>query len=272
MILFYISSTSNAKVKALLSLHKHRGRSLHGKFLLAGCRQVSRALDGGRQLETLLLSQSSDVGGETEKFAHGVARTAGVALVRCTGQVLDRVAARPDHDGLVAVCSTWRTSLDEVTVGQVPLVLVAVGIEKPGNLGALFRIADSAGAEPILLCDPATDPFNPNVVRSSQGTSCTVPFVLTSSEQALTWLEARGLQVVAASPDASRPYTTSDLTRPSAVVIGSEHAGMEHQWREFAHELVAIPQNGYADSMNVAMSASVLLFEALRQRSKRKES
>ena len=145
------------------------------------------------------------------------------------------------------------------------LWLVAASVEKPGNLGAMLRTADAAGAAGVLVADAATDPFNPNVVRASVGTLFSVPLAVASAEDVRAWLATHGIRVVATSPDAPSDYATADLTGPVAIVVGGEHGGLGADWLG-AGETVRIPMAGQADSINAAMAAAVLLFEARRQR------
>jgi TrmH family RNA methyltransferase len=176
-----------------------------------------------------------------------------------------KIAYRRHPDGVLAVVTTRSTTLDALDLPDRPLVLVVEGIEKPGNLGAMLRTADGAGVDAVIVADPATDAYNPNVVRASQGAVFTVPLAVATADTGAAWLAGRGIRVVAASPDATTPPWQVDLTGPLAAVVGSEHAGLSSVWN--GADGVGIPMRGTADSLNAATAAAVLLYEAVRQRS-----
>ena len=265
-----VSSSANQHVKAALHLKKRSARDKERLFLIEGEPEISRALRAHRELVTVFASVEAITNSPVRAVVEG-AKSAGKArVVCCTESVIDRLAYRRDHDGLFAVARQFSHSLDELLpLTAVPLLLVVVGIEKPGNLGSMFRIADSAGVDAIVVCDPATDVFNPNVIRSSRGTVCTVPFAVTSSRLAGRWFEQQRICVRLSSPDSPVRYWDEDLTKPTALVVGSESYGIGEEWLKSSHDWISLPQQGFADSMNAAMSAAVLLYEARRQREHR---
>ncbi|MGQ9661298.1 MAG: RNA methyltransferase [Kiritimatiellia bacterium] len=159
-----------------------------------------------------------------------------------------------------------RCPLTSVVVRERPLVVVAEAIEKPGNLGTILRSADATGVTAVLVCDRCTDINNPNVVRASIGTLFSLPVVETTSAEALVWLRAHKIQIVAASPHATQKYTEVDLRGPTAIVVGTEQYGLSPTWLEAAHVRVRIPMLGQADSLNVAAATTILLYEVVRQR------
>jgi TrmH family RNA methyltransferase len=164
------------------------------------------------------------------------------------------------------VAPQWRRSLAELTLPAVPFLLVVESIEKPGNLGTILRSADAAGCDALIVCDPITDLFNPNVVRASTGVLFSVPCVVASSEEVQAWLRSRGIRSIATTPAATTLYTDANLTGPLAVVMGSEQYGLSEFWLKHADLPVRIPMAGQADSLNVAMATIITLFEAVRQR------
>lgn len=261
-----VSSTANQHVKAALHLQKRSARDREKLFLIEGEREISRALDVQREIVTLFASLKVKANSRSEAVVGRATSTYKARVIWCTDSVIDRLAYRQDHDGLFAVVRQFGYSLDDLPLSAEPLMLAVVGIEKPGNLGSMFRIADSAGVDAIVVCDPATDVFNPNVVRSSLGTVCTVPFAMTSSVVAAGWLEQHGICARLAVPDSPARYWDADLTQPMALVIGSESRGIGEEWFRFGHERISLPQRGFADSMNAASSAAVILYEACRQR------
>jgi TrmH family RNA methyltransferase len=184
------------------------------------------------------------------------------------------VAYRDRPDGLLAVAPQWRlTWADLEKTGNprrdpksAPFYLVVEAIEKPGNLGTILRSADAAGCDAVIVCDPVTDIFNPNVVRASTGVLFSVPCVVAEGAAVLAWLREREIRVVATTPGAAVLYTDADLRGPLAVVMGSEQYGLSEFWLKNADLAVRIPMAGHADSLNVAMAAIITLFEAVRQR------
>jgi TrmH family RNA methyltransferase len=180
--------------------------------------------------------------------------------------VFAKVSYRDRPDGLLAVAPQWKHTLADLRLKAPPLLLVVEGIEKPGNLGTLLRSADAAGVDAVLVCDPVTDLFNPNVVRSSTGVLFSVPVVVTESAEVRAWLRDLGIRAVATTPAAPALYTESDLRGPLAIIMGSEQYGLSEFWLKESDLLVCIPMAGQADSLNVAMAAIITLFETVRQR------
>ena len=145
-------------------------------------------------------------------------------------------------------------------------MIVLESVEKPGNLGAVLRSADAAGADAVIVCDPLTDLYNPNVVRSSIGAVFTVPTVACTSAEAISWLKSKGIRILTAQLQDSSPYYDTPMTGPTAIVMGTESTGLTPVWREAADSHILIPMLGRLDSLNVSVSAAILLFEAVRQR------
>lgn len=259
-----ITSTTNPRVKGLVRLRNRRERDATGRFLIEGYRELTRALQGGIDLEELYHCPSL-YQGEHEPALVEAAGTAG-EVVELGEEAFRRISHRDRPEGLLGVARQFPTGFERLVLGEVPLVLVVESIEKPGNLGAMLRTAEAAGADGIFVCDPATDPFNPNVVRASLGTLFLVPLVLTGSAEARGWLRAQGVATFAATPSADLLHWQADYRGPVALVIGSEQYGLSDLWLEAATHRVRIPMAGSADSLNAAMAAGVLLFEAVRQR------
>ena len=178
-----------------------------------------------------------------------------------------KVSYRDRPEGLLAVLRQPALPLTALRMGADPLVLVVESVEKPGNLGAMLRTAEAAGADAVVVADPTTDVFNPNVVRASLGSLFTIPLAVADGDEALGWLREMGLRVIATSPAAAEPCWKSDLSGGAAVVIGPEQHGLSGRWLEGADQTVRIPMSGTVDSLNAGSAAAVLLFEARRQRS-----
>lgn len=262
-----ITSLQNPRVKQLVKLRDRRPRDAAGVFLVEGYRQIRRALDKGFAPTELYFSPDwyvADQGNEPTLLAEAVA--AGARLLQLSKDAFAKVAYRERPDGLLAVVPQWRRELDELRLSPTPFLLVVEAIEKPGNLGTILRSADAAGVDGLIVCDPVTDLFNPNVVRASTGVLFSVPVAIAESGAVRAWLRARGIRSVATTPAATQLHTAADLTGPLAIVMGSEQYGLSDDWLREADDRVRIPMAGQADSLNVAMATIITLFEAVRQR------
>jgi len=261
-----ITSTANPEVKALYALRKRSERDERGLFLIEGYRAVTRALEVGFKLETLYYSPEWYLG-ENEAAVVEQAHAAGVKTVRLGQEALAKAAYRDRPEGLLAVGRQWHTTLEGLKLSQNPFLIVVEAIEKPGNLGTILRSADATGADAVIVCDPVTDLFNPNVVRASTGVMFKTPTIITSSPDAIKFLEQNNIQSVAAVVQATKLYTSVDYTRPTAVIMGSEQFGLSSAWQQAATRPVRLPMLGLADSLNVSAATVVLAYEVLRQRS-----
>ncbi|HVU25557.1 MAG TPA: RNA methyltransferase [Opitutus sp.] len=260
-----ISSLQNPRVKQLVKLRDRRPRDEAGVFLIEGYRQIRRALEKQVRLTELYFSPDWFLG-ENEPALIEQARTAGAQVFELTKEAFAKVAYRERPDGLLAVAPQWKRTLGDLTLPAEPFLLVVEAIEKPGNLGTILRSADAAGCDAVIVCDPVTDIFNPNVVRASTGVLFSVPLVVEESARVRAWLHERKIRAVATTPAAELVYTTADLRGPLALVMGSEQYGLSEFWLRESDERVRIPMAGQADSLNVAMATIVTLFEAVRQR------
>ena len=264
-----ITSPANPRVKRLVRLRSRRHRDREGVFLIEGFRELQKAAESGVAVDELYVCEDLFLG-ENEPALMERLTAAGARLCRLAEEPFRKAAYRDRPEGLLATAPHFPTGLDALrqrTAGDEPeLMLVAEGIEKPGNLGTMLRTADAAGAQAVIAADPRTDLFNPNVVRSSLGSLFTVPAAVASAASAADWLRRRGITPVLASPGAPAPHWETDLRRPTAIVIGSEQLGLSPVWRNRGYPGARIPMTGSADSLNAAAAAGVLLFEAVRQR------
>jgi RNA methyltransferase, TrmH family len=260
-----ITSLQNPRVKELVKLRDRRARDDAGRFLIEGYREVRRALEAGVKPVELYCGPEWFLG-ENEAALLAAAERAGAQVVELSKAVFAKVSYRDRPDGLLAVAPQWRRSLEDLKLKSPPFLLVVEAIEKPGNLGTILRSADAAGVDAVLVCDPVTDLFNPNVVRSSTGVLFSMPVVVAESAVVRGWLCERGIRAVATTPAAEVLYTVADLRGPLALVMGSEQYGLSEFWLKESDLLVRIPMAGQADSLNVAMAAMIALFEAVRQR------
>ena len=285
-----ITSLQNPRLKELVKLRDRRARDAAGLFLIEGCREVKRALAAGVKLRELHTGPEWFLG-ENEAALIAEAGHAGAQVFELSKEAFAKVSYRDRPDGLLAVAPQWKRTLADLDVAGLvevgcfsvkarddepgsatpatrqPLLLVVESIEKPGNLGTILRGADAAGVDAVIVCDPVTDIFNPNVVRSSTGVLFSMPIVVIGSAEVRAWLRDQGIRAVAMTPAAKELYTAADLRGPLAVVMGSEQYGLSEFWLKESDLLVRIPMAGQADSLNVAMAAIITLFEAVRQRS-----
>lgn len=260
-----IHSRQNPRVQGVARLRDRSVRDARGRFLVEGFRELARAIDRKVALEEVYFCPAlfKDPGSADLVAA---ARAAGIDCCELGEAAFDKVSGREGPDGLLGVAETWEVSLARLALGPDPLVLVAEAVEKPGNLGALLRTADSAGCAALVICDPVTDLFNPNVIRAAQGAAFSVPVAVAPTSEAIAWAKAKGLRILATSPDGAKPLWDADARGPVAIVMGSEKDGLAPAWLEAADARVFIPQAGLSDSLNVATAAAVCLFEAVRQR------
>jgi TrmH family RNA methyltransferase len=294
-----ITSLQNPRVKQLVKLRDRRPRDEAGVFLVEGYREVRRALEKGVALREVYFAPEWFLG-ENEPALLAQAEAAGAQLCELSKDAFAKVAYRERPDGLLAVAPQWKRTLDDLDtlVGRglpippvreaddaaagsgdpalqselprasAPFLLVVEAIEKPGNLGTILRSADAAGCDAVIVCDPVTDVFNPNVVRASTGVLFSVPLVVADSASVVAWLRARRIRTVATTPSATQLYTDTDLRGPLAVIMGSEQYGLSEFWLKASDQPIRIPMAGQADSLNVAMATIITLFEAVRQRSR----
>ena len=260
-----ISSLQNPRVKQLVKLRDRRLRDEAGVFLVEGFREVRRALEKRVALTEIYFSPDWFLG-ENEPALIEQARAAGAAVFELTKDAFAKVAYRERPDGLLAVAPQWKRALADLALPAEPLLLVVEAIEKPGNLGTILRSADAAGCDAVIVCDPVTDIFNPNVVRASTGVLFSVPLAVEESARVLAWLREKKIRAIATTPAAEKIYTDADLRGPLAVVMGSEQFGLSEFWLKNCDLSVRIPMAGQADSLNVAMATIIALFEAVRQR------
>jgi RNA methyltransferase, TrmH family len=260
-----ISSLQNPRVKQLVKLRDRRPRDEAGVFLVEGYREIHRALEKAVPLRELYFSPAWFLGAN-EPALLASAEAAGATLFELSKEAFAKVAYRERPDGLLAVAPQWHRTLAELVLPPTPFLLVVEAIEKPGNLGTILRSADAAGCHAVIVCDPVTDIFNPNVVRASTGVLFSVPLVVAESAGVHAWLREKKIRAVATTPAAEKSYTETDLRGPLAVIMGSEQYGLSEFWLKNADALVRIPMAGQADSLNVAMATIVTLFEAVRQR------
>lgn len=267
MVTEAITSTTNPRIKAVVRLRDRAERDATGRFVIEGYRELTRATDAGIRIETLLVCPDLYLGDNEPGLADRI-RHAGAEVLAVSEAAFRKASYRDRPEGLLAVAERFATDLDRIPLAGAPLLLVAEAIEKPGNLGTMLRTAEAAGATGVIVADPTTDPFNPNVVRASLGTLFTIPLAVASSTAVITHLRGAGVRLLAATPAGAIAHFAADMSGPVALVIGSEQYGLTTTWLEAADQAVVIPMPGSVDSLNAAMAAGILLFEAVRQRAR----
>ncbi len=260
-----ITSLQNPKIKHVVKLRDKKERDHTKTFLIEGYRELFFAAEAGVLIEELFICPDFYLGVNEKALVEGIAE-AGASIFRCPPHVFEKISYRDRPDGLLGVARQWNLTLDDLLKRKTPLFLVAEAIEKPGNLGTMLRSCDAAGVDGLILCDRLTDIYNPNVVRASVGTLFTVPVVEEEGKKTLAWLRKNGVQIIATSPQAKISYTDVDLTKPTAILVGTEQLGLTDFWLSSADVGVVIPMHGKANSLNVASAATLLLFEGSRQR------
>lgn len=261
-----ISSLTNPLVKGAVRLRDRRERDRTGLTIVDGARELLQALDHGVTIAEALLCDELITSAEAEDAARRL-RIADVSTTQVSPKVMAKVAFGDRSDGVVALIHAPNTSLALLSPPRLPLIVVVEALEKPGNLGAILRTSDGAGADAVIAADPLTDVFNPNAIRASLGTIFSIPLATATTAATLAWLGANGIRPIAARVEAVQHYTEVDLRGPIAIVLGSEAGGLSEAWDEAHADFVSIPMLGAADSLNVSAAAAILLYEARRQRS-----
>lgn len=258
-----ISSIQNPFIKNILQLQeKSRARKKQGLFVVEGKREIQLALKGDYKLTTLLffkdiidtITLKTFIGQNTQ-------------VIKITKEIYQKLARRDSTEGLIAVFNSKKHNLENLKFKrEKPLVLVAEAPEKPGNIGALLRTADAANVDAVLIANPKTDLYNPNIIRSSVGCIFTNQIVTGTSQEIIAFLKEKKIAIYCAALSASKLYHTIQYDKPCAIVVGTEATGLSQEWLEHATKNIKIPMQGEIDSLNVSVSAAIILFEAKRQR------
>ena len=258
---FKITSTQNPKIKSLLSLEKPRERRKQQLFIIEGKKEIQLALEAGYRIGNLFFCDELISNDELQSFGLD-----DKLVIPVSKEVFDKIAVRENSGGVIAVAEMKIHSLEQISLGGNPLVLVLESVEKPGNLGAILRTADAAGIDAVIICDPQTDFYNPNVVRSSLGCVFTKQIASSTSEETVEWLKKNNITIYCTYLEASSRYDKTDFTKPCAIVMGTEATGLSKIWIENSATNIIIPMQGKIDSINVSTATAVVVFEAKRQR------
>lgn len=257
-----ITSVQNPFIKSIIQLQeKAKARKQSGLFIIEGRREIQLAIKGGYQIEQLLFLPEMIAKEELLLISKNA-----VELIEISKEVYQKIAYRDTTEGVIAVAHAKSFLLSDLQLSENPLILVVESIEKPGNLGAMLRTADAAHIDAVLVADPKTDLYNPNMVRSSVGCLFTNQIAVGTTDEIIDFLDANSISFYSATLQNSTSYHTQDYTLPTALVVGTEATGLTQKWRDRATQNIIIPMQGEIDSMNVSVAAAILLFEAKRQR------
>ena len=258
---FLITSTQNPKIKSLLALEKPRERRKQQLFVVEGAKEVRMAMEAGYRIGNIFFCEEI-----LDKKESGDLLKQDKLLIPVSKDVFDKIAIRESTGGVLAVAEQKLHRLQDIKLSDNPLLLILEAVEKPGNLGAILRTADAAGVDAVIICDPQTDFYNPNVIRSSVGCVFTKQIASATSEETINWLKQQHINIFCTYLKASKPYHETDFTKPCAIVMGTEATGLSDVWVKNSTANIIIPMQGKIDSMNVSNAAAVTVFEARRQR------
>ena len=249
-----ITSVQNARIKHVVALQlKSSLRREKGLFVVEGQREIEHCIACGYEITELFVIDSLGYSG-------------GIPATVVTPQVYEKMAYRERTEGIIAVAKCKEHRLDDLHLKEKPLVVVIESVEKPGNLGAILRTAEAAGVDAVMVCDPLTDLYNPNLIRASIGGVFSVPVAVCNSKDCIAFLKAHKIRILTAQLQDSYDYYDYDMHEATAIVMGTESTGLTQQWREAADAHIRIPMLGRLDSLNVSVSAAILMYEAVRQR------
>lgn len=258
-----ITSLQNTKIKNIVKLSKAKERKAQGLFILEGARELSLAQSANYDVDSIFICPDLFIKTDYPEVLDSIPDNLKHEI---SPQVFDKIAYREGSDGLITLMKPKSHRLEDLKIKENPFIIILEAVEKPGNLGAILRTADAAQADAVIVCDPQTDIYNPNAIRSSVGCMFTVPVAICSSKEALNWLHKNQIQTLAAELNASEWYQDIDYRNASAIVMGTEADGLTSFWLENADRRVKIPMRGKIDSLNVSVSTAIITFEAMRQR------
>lgn len=256
----YITSSANPKFKRLIALlQKSSERRESALFTVEGAREIYHCIEAGYKPDCIFFCPDI-VSEETLPQCRHFALSAGLYA---------KAAYREGTEGAIGVFQAIEHPLSSLHLKDNPLIAVLESVEKPGNLGAVLRTCDAAGADALIICDPRTDLYNPNLIRASIGAVFTVPTAVCTTAQAIGFLKSKGIRILTAQLQDSSLYYDCPMTKGTAIVMGTEATGLSDKWRQAADAHIRIPMLGKLDSLNVSVSAAILLYEAVRQRNDR---
>lgn len=255
-----ITSPQNERIKHLVQLQQKSSlRRQEGLFVVEGRRELLHCINADYEVKTIFVDNQKD-----DALLDIDSKNA--EIIEVSPKVYEKIAYRESTEGVVAIVKARKKTLQDFAQKEHPLYVVIEAVEKPGNLGAILRSADAAGVDGVIVCDPLTDLYNPNLIRASIGAIFTVPTVACTSEECIAWLKENKIQILTAQLQDSSLYYDIDMKKATAIVMGTEATGLTQQWRKAADKHIRIPMCGKLDSLNVSVSSAILMFEAIRQR------
>lgn len=260
-----IISLKNKNIKEVFALRDRKARDKRGLTVIDGVRELRMAIAAGLEVLEFYFCPSLIEDGVLSSLIGLLARKK-VRTIEVSKSVLEKISFGDRIEGIVSVVRAPKRGWDDIQLGSSGLLVVLEAVEKPGNLGAVLRTCDAAGADGLIVCDGGTDVYNPNVIRSSQGAVFTVPVVVADNEDALNYLRKHRIRSVGTFPDAKNSLWKADMRSSVAIVLGSEHDGLSEFWHKNADERIQVPMQGKVNSLNVSITAALALYEAMRQR------
>ena len=255
-----ITSPQNERIKHLVQLQQKSSlRRQEGLFVVEGRRELLHCINADYEVKTIFVDNQKD-----DALLDIDSKNA--EIIEVSPKVYEKIAYRESTEGVVAIVKARKKTLQDFAQKENPLYVVIEAVEKPGNLGAILRSADASGVDGVIVCDPLTDLYNPNLIRASIGAIFTVPTVACTSEECIAWLKENKIQILTAQLQDSSLYYDVDMKKATAIVMGTEATGLTQQWRKAADKHIRIPMCGKLDSLNVSVSSAILMFEAIRQR------
>lgn len=258
-----ITSLQNPRIKNIVKLSKSKERRVQNLFIIEGARELSLALAAGYEIDSVFVCPELFLKTDYPRVLKSIPEN---KIFEVSKVVFEKIAYREGSDGLLTLAKQKSHTLADLQLTDNPFLILLEAVEKPGNLGAVLRTIDAAQADGVIICDPTTDIYNPNAIRSSVGCLFTVQTAICSSQDALTFLQNKGIKSFAAELEASQWYQDTDFTSPSAIIMGTEADGLTPFWLQNADYRIKIPMRGKIDSLNVSVSTAILTFEAMRQR------
>ncbi|MCK5510566.1 RNA methyltransferase [Candidatus Parcubacteria bacterium] len=253
-----ITSYKNIKIKEINKLRKSNNRRKEKLFIIEGKKEIDLAKKSGICIKELFFSENI--------YQKELNNFVGITKYSVAGEVFRKISFRENPDGYLAIAQSKNFQLKDIKLSKNPFLLILEAIEKPGNIGAILRSADAAGVDAIIITESKTDIFNPNIIRSSLGTVFTGQIAICKNKELLPWLKEKSINTFASTPNTDELYCDSDFKNSLALVVGAEHEGLGKEWFEFVDNKIKIPMNGKIDSLNASVSAAIILFEVVRQR------
>lgn len=261
-----ITSVKNDRIKHLVRLRDRSHRKRQKLFIIEGFRELNRAIKCSWPIETFYFCEDLFTAEESLDLMEQM-ELSGRDCYALSEAAFRKAAFRSGPDGILAVAKERHWELGTLPMGSPPLLVVVEGIEKPGNLGAIFRSCNAAGVDAVILAAPQTDPYNPNAIRASQGAVFDLPFAIVEAPDARSFLQDNEISPVLLRPDAKSLLWDTDLRGPTALVFGAEDTGLSAEWSGMPNALACrLPMSGVSDSLNVSATTAITLFEGLRQR------